>query len=285
MLFAVAVILFAGLDATAKYLSMVWPVAFLAWGRYLAHLLLMTIFLGPTWRARLLLSRRPVTHIVRGSMLVAVTVLMMAAFKRMPLAEATSIVFASPLLVVLGARPILKEQIGALQWIAVLMGFIGVLMITRPGNNLDPIGTACALTAAIAYAIYQLMTRMMSATEHPVTMLYYTALTGTVILSFALPTLDLPRSPHWSEVLAITALGCLGGGGHFLLTRAFREAPASLLAPLVYTQLPWATLAGWLVFGNLPGLLATGGMAVICAAGLLIAFEGNRTARIEKRTV
>ena len=280
---AAAVVLFACLDATAKHLSRIWPVAFLAWGRYTAHLLLMTIFLGPSWRGRLLRTKRPWAQIIRGSMLVAVTVLMMAAFKRMPLAEATSIIFAAPLLVVLAARPVLKEKIGPLRWVAVVMGFVGVLMLTRPGNDLDPVGMGCALAAAVAYAIYQLMTRMMSNTEHPVTMLYYTALTGTLSLSCTLPTLVTPRTPNTIEVLAILALGILGGGGHFLLTRAFRDAPASLLAPLVYTQLPWAALLGWLVFDNLPGPLAATGMLVICAAGVLIAVDGTRAARAIKQ--
>ncbi len=272
-LLSLAVILFACLDATSKHLAQLWPVAFLAWGRYAAHLALMTIFLGPRWRGRLLRTQRPWAQIIRGLMLVALTVLMMAAFKRIPLAEATAISFVAPMLVVLAAQPVLKEKIGVLRWIAVLTGFIGVLMLTRPGNHLDPVGMGCALAAAVANAIYQLMTRMMSKTEHPVTMLYYAALTGTLGLSFALPTLVIPHTPNLVEILMILALGILGGGGHFLLARAFREAPASQLAPLIYTQLPWAALLGWLVFGNLPGPLAAAGMAVICAAGLLIAFE------------
>ncbi|WP_374604292.1 DMT family transporter [Niveibacterium sp.] len=277
VLFCVAVVLFACLDATAKHLSQHWPVAMLAWGRYVVHFVLMTAFLAPTWRGRLLATERPVLQSVRGLSLVAVTVLAMAAFKRMPLAEATAVLFASPLLVALLARPILGEHIGKLRWTAVLLGFTGVVMLTRPGSGLDPVGVACALAAAVAYAGYQLMTRTLSHVSHPVTMLYYTALAGTVSLSLAQPLIGPLSWPGWLDGAMIVALGLFGGTGHYLLTRAFREAPASLLSPLIYTQLIWAALLGWLVFGNTPSAATIAGMLVIGASGLLIAYDSTRS--------
>jgi len=277
VLFCVAVVLFACLDATAKHLSQRWPVGMLAWGRYVVHFVLMTAFLAPTWRGRLLATTRPVLQSIRGFSLVLVTVLAMAAFKRVPLAEATALLFASPLLVALLARPILGEQIGRLRWTAVLLGFAGVVMLTRPGSGLDPIGVACALAAAVAYAGYQLMTRTLSHSSHPVTMLYYTALAGTLSLSLAQPLIGPLRWPGWLDGSLIAALGLLGGTGHYLLTRAFREAPASLLSPLIYTQLIWAALLGWLVFGNTPSAATIAGMIVIGASGLIIAYDSTRS--------
>lgn len=277
-LFTAAVVFFACLDATAKHLSRDWPIGVLAWGRYLGHWLLMTVFLAPTWGRRLIRTRRPVAVSARGALLVLITLLMMAAFKRMPLAEATSIMFASPLLVALAAGPFLGERIGALRWAAILVGFAGVLLLTRPGNGLDTIGVLCTLIAAVANTAYQLMTRKLIATEHPVTMLYITALIGAVGLTLALPLLGPLHTPTWLETLQFLSLGFFGGCGHYLFTRAFREAPASLLSPLMYTQLIWAGLFGWQFFDNIPGGAALAGMGVICVAGIMIALDGRREA-------
>lgn len=275
-LFCIAVVLFACLDAIAKHLSQRWPVAMLAWGRYTVHFVLMTAFLAPSWGRRLLRTERPLLQCVRGVSLVVVTVLAMAAFKRMPLAEATTLLFASPLLVAILARPVLGEQIGRIRWTAILLGFGGVLLLTRPGNGLDPLGLACAMGAAIAYAAYQLMTRLMSRTEHPATMLYYTACAGTLLLSGAQSMMGTLQWPGYTDAALIAALGVLGGSGHYLLTRAFREAPASMLSPLIYTQLVWAAILGWLVFGDTPNATSVAGMLVIGASGLLIAWESTR---------
>ncbi|MCX9157198.1 DMT family transporter [Niveibacterium sp. 24ML] len=276
LLFCLAVALFACLDATAKHLSQKWPVGMLAWGRYSVHFVLMTAFLAPIWRGRLLRTKRPLMQCARGVSLVVVTVLAMAAFQRMPLAEATALMFASPLLVAILARPILHEQIGRLRWFAILLGFSGVLMLTRPGSGLDLLGIACALGAAVAYAAYQLMTRVMSSSEHPVTMLYYTACAGTLILSGTQPLLGTLQWPGYMDAALIAMLGLLGGTGHYLLTRAFREAPASMLSPLIYLQLVWAAMLGWLVFGDTPTTATIAGMLVIGASGLLIAWESTR---------
>jgi len=276
LLFLCAVVLFACLDASAKYLSARWSIALLAWIRYTVHFSLMSVLLLPQRGRGLLRTARPVAQILRGLCLVSVTVLMMTAFQRMPLAEATSIMFASPLLVVLASRPLLREKIGALRWLAVLIGFGGVLLITRPGGGLDPWGVAAALAASVVYAAYQLMTRHLAA-ENPSTLLYYTALTGVFCLSFGLPADAFALSASAREYVLMLALGVLGGGGHYLLTRAFREAPASLLSPLMYTQLIWAGLLGWLVFNDRPSPSAALGMLVVAASGVLIALDTRRS--------
>ncbi|WP_341678948.1 DMT family transporter [Niveibacterium sp. SC-1] len=280
LLFLCAVVLFACQDACAKYLTAHWPIALLAWVRYTVHFSLMSALLLPHRGRDLLRTRRPVAQVLRGLCLVSVTVLMMTAFQRLPLAEATTIMFASPLLVVLASRPLLQERIGALRWAAVLVGFAGVLLITRPGGGLDPWGVAAALAASVVYAVYQLMTRQLSSTETPATLLYYTALTGVFCLSFGLPANAFGRAAAPYEYGLMLALGVLGGGSHYLLTRAFREAPASLLSPLSYTQLIWAGLLGWIIFGDRPGAGAGLGMLVVAASGVLIALDSRRaTAR------
>lgn len=276
-----SLVLFVMLDTTTKHLSTRFPVPLLVWARYTVHLLLMLVILGPALRSRLFATRRPGLHLVRGLLLLATSLCGVAAFQRMPLAEATSIIFASPVIVVLLARPMLGERIGPLRWAAVLLGFGGVLLVARPGGGLASQGIALALAAAVVYALYQLLTRKMSRTESPVTLLFHTALVGCALSSAALPWIAHGPPPTPADYLAMTAMGALAATGHFLLTRAFREAPASLLSPLLYVQLLWATLFGWLVFGQLPDPVALGGMVVIGLAGVLIALDSRRTARTE----
>jgi drug/metabolite transporter (DMT)-like permease len=271
-----AVTLFVLLDATASQLGKTYPVPMLVWARYTVHCLLMVVFLAPSMRLRLVSTSRPRRQIVRALCLLATTFLGMAAFIRMPLAETTAIIFLSPLLVTVLAGPLLGERIGALRWAASIGGFIGVLLIARPGSGLSPEGVAFALGAALMYAIYQIQTRQLSATENPVTMLFYTALTGTLAMTALLPWIWGGPLPGLVDGLLIVALGLFGGIGHFLLIRAFREAPASVLSPILYAQLVIATFVGALLFGHIPDLPALTGILIIAGAGAIIALDSRR---------
>jgi drug/metabolite transporter (DMT)-like permease len=214
-------------------------------------------------------------------MLVGCTGFGIAALARMPLAETTATVFITPLVVALLAGPFLGEKITPLRWVAVVAGFIGVLLIARPGGAVSPDGLFFALLAAACYSIYQIMTRHLSPSENTLTLLYYTALVGTVVMSLALPLFWGGPLPNERDVLLIVSLGICGGSGHFLLISAFRHAPASTLSPLLYIQLIWATLLGWLVFDDWPDALALLGMLVIAGSGLLIAL-GERRPRLRQ---
>lgn len=271
-----AVTLFVLLDATASHLGKTYPVPMLVWARYTVHCLLMVVFLGPSMRSRLVITSRPRRQIVRALCLLATTFLGMAAFIRMPLAETTAIIFLSPLIVTLLAGPVLGEQIGALRWTAAIGGFLGVLLIARPGSGLSADGIMFAFGAAVAYAAYQIQTRQLASTETPVTMLFYTAMVGTVAMSLALPWIWNGPLPDLVDGLMIVCLGAFGGVGHYLLICAFREAPASVLSPILYAQLVIATLLGALLFGHVPALPALVGILVIAGAGAVIALDSRR---------
>ncbi len=279
MLLLAALLLFVLLDATAKRLAASYPVPMLVWARYTVHFVLMVVFLAPSMRLKLVATRRPGRQIVRAACLLAVTFLNIAALQRMPLAETTAIVFAAPLLVTLMAGPVLGERIGAVRWVAVVTGFAGVLLIARPGSGLVAEGVALALGAAVSYAVYQILTRQLSPTESPVNMLFYTALVGTAVMTLLLPWYWAGPMPDAGDALLIASLGVYGGTGHFLLIRAFRDAPASLLSPILYVQLIWATLVGWFGFGHFPDGLALVGILTIGCAGLMIAIESRRAYR------
>jgi drug/metabolite transporter (DMT)-like permease len=276
LLFLAALLLFAALDATAKHLSAYLAVPLLVWARYLVHLVIMLMVVAPSMGRRLVVTGRPWLMSLRGLTLVAVTLLGQLALKTLPLAETTALIFVAPLLVALLAAPLLGEKVRLRTWLATIAGFVGVLLIARPGGSLFGPGVAYALGAALSYAAYQILTRKLAATEHPMRLLFYTALLGTLAMLPALPVYWDGIWPTPTQSLLIVSLGLYGGIGHFLLIRAFHATSASLLAPLIYTQLVWATLLGWLVFDHFPDFLTVVGMMVIGASGLSLAIRGPR---------
>jgi drug/metabolite transporter (DMT)-like permease len=285
-LMLVAVFCFATLDAISKHLAQIFAVPLLAWARYAVHLVIMLAVLGPSMRGGLLRTTRPLAQVVRSLMLVGTTVFFMAAFRIMPLAETTALSFVAPLLVAFAAGPLLQEKIGAARWAAILSGFAGVLLIAHIGAGSSEIpvaGLGFALAGAVCYAVYQLQTRQLSPSENTLTMLFYTALCGTLALTLPLPWVWGGPRPDTGEVVMIAALGVLGGTGHLLLTRAFRYAPASLLSPFSYAQLLWATLLGWLAFDQVPDTRSLIGIACIFAGGLGLVLGERRRSRAADR--
>jgi drug/metabolite transporter (DMT)-like permease len=273
LLFLAAVFLFAALDATAKYLNAFFAVPLLVWARYLVHFVIMLVFMAPGMGREIIVTRRPWLMSFRALMLVGVTLLAQLALKTLPLAETTALVFITPLLVALLAGPLLGEQVRRRTWLATIAGFAGVLLIARPGGAMVGPGILYALGGALCYAIYQILTRKLAATEHPNRLLFFTALVGTVSMSLTLPAYWDGQIPTLPQGLLIISLGLYGGIGHFMFIRAFREAPASTLSPLLYVQLIWATLLGWLVFNQLPDFLAIIGMLIIGVSGLSLAIR------------
>ena len=151
-----------------------------------------------------------------------------------------------------------------------------MLLIVRPGSGLDLVGVAFAFLAACSNAVYQLLSRMLAASERTVALLFYTALTGSVLFSLAAPWFTDGTLPSTGDAVLMASLGVYGGLGHFLFTQAFRDAPASVLAPLGYFQLVWAGLLGWLVFGHVPEALSLLGMATVAGAGAMVAVHSRR---------
>jgi drug/metabolite transporter (DMT)-like permease len=268
-----ATLCFAALDATSKHLSKTYPIPMMVWGRYTFHCLMMLIFLAPSMRLQLIATARPIAQVTRALLLVGTTGFAMAGFSLMPLAESTAILFITPLVVVILSHWLLKESITGGHWMAVVAGFCGALLIARPGGALSLQGIFWMSLAAACYAFYQVQTRQLSPTENTVTMLFYTALVGTVSMTLAAPLYWGGPIPDWIDAALIASLGIYGGTGHLMLTRAFRYAAASFLSPFLYAQLIWAILLGSVFYDHLPDLLSIAGMAVIAASSLSIALS------------
>ncbi len=271
-----AVFCFAIMDTIAKYLGAFYPVLALVWARYTVHMLIMLAWLGPSMKLNLVRTSRPRLQILRGLFLVGSTCFFFQALRQMPMAEASAIGFMTPLLVTLLAVPILKEKISRRRWIAVIVGFIGVMIIIRPGGKVFSPAALLPLGTALCFSLYQIITRKLHA-ENPRTSLFYSALVGSLALTAVLLVgywivpFEVATPTLWHSVL-IVALGAIGGLGHLVLIRALRKAPASVLAPFYYTQLVWIILFGFLAFGDFPDGWTLLGIIVIVGSGLYVAY-------------
>lgn len=279
LLAATGLLLFACMDSTTKYLTAHYNVPTVVAMRYIVHCALMLVILAPRHSSSLMKTKRTGLTVLRAIVLTLASLFIGLALQRMPLAETTAINFLAPTLIALFASSLLGEHIGGLGWVAVLTGFIGVLLIARPGGGLDTWGIVFALGAAAANAAYQVLSRLLASTETAITLLFYTALVGTIVFGLALPWFWEGKVPSTTEVILFFSMGAFGGLGHYLFTLAYRHAPASVLAPMTYLQLLWAGLLGWIVFDTVPDALGFLGMVIIAASGLLIAIKSGLSKR------
>ena len=213
--------------------------------------------------------------LLRALCLAAASLTMGIALRHMPVGETVAIIYLAPFLVVLLSGPLLGEKVALAGWIGAAAGFVGVLLIVRPGSGLDPVGVGFALVNAGFAAGYHLLSRVLARTETTIALLFHTALIGTVIFGAMLLWTGLGPLPAGTDVLILLVLGGLATLGHFLFTAAYREAPASLLAPVNYMHLVWAALLGWLVFGHFPDGLTLVGMAIVAGAGVAVALRAH----------
>jgi drug/metabolite transporter (DMT)-like permease len=270
-----AVSTFSCLDAASKYLAALYAVPIVVWARYLFQMLLMVLALGPRMRMGLLRTANLRLQIMRALVLTASSLLFLTALSRMPLAEAASIAFMAPMFIAVLSGPVLHERVERRTWLALGAGFLGVLLIVRPGTALFSWVGLLPLGSAFMMAVYQMMTRRLAGRDAALTTLFYPALVGSLVVPIVFPmALTLPERPAHAAMFC--ALGVLGGIGHFLLIRAHDYAPPSVLGPFMYGQLLTALALGWLVFGQLPDGVAMLGMLIIALSGLLLALSHRR---------
>ncbi|MGF6995065.1 DMT family transporter [Paraburkholderia sp. GAS32] len=260
------------MDATAKKLSLTISVPLLVWARYTVHLALMVIFFAPSRGRSMLATKSLPTQLCRGLLLLATSIFGLVALHMLPMAETAGLAFMSPLIATILAGPWLGERVGRLGWCAILAGALGAALISRPSSHLPLPGVLLVLASAASFSFYQILTRKLSQTEDSVTMLFYTALIGTVCLSVALPWIRQEVTPTWTQDIAILSLGVYAGVGHFCVIHAFRYARVSTLTPFMYVQLVWAALLGWIIFGHFPDGLSIVGILIIVVGGLLLSF-------------
>lgn len=284
---------FSIFNAIVKHLTQELPVLEVAWGRYVFHLLFALVYAavaakfatspGPSpiswlrrWR-NALRSRRPGLQFLRSLLMLATTLLFFFALFYIDLATATAIAFVEPMVITILSFLILKELVGVRRWTAVVIGFIGVLVVIRPGFGMAHPAMLVPVLSASTGACYNVLTRVVARYDGNATSLFYSALVGCLGLTCALPFIW--QAPSWDQWLLLAALGISGGFAHTLVIRAFSFASASIIAPFIYLQLLWAMAIGFLWFGNLPVLTTWIGAGIIIATGIYTAHRERIRAR------
>jgi drug/metabolite transporter (DMT)-like permease len=262
-----AVFMFSAMDTLAKYMLQSYPMSALMWARYMVHIVVMLALFGPRMGTKLFRTAHPWWQILRGVLLVGSTTFFYFALRYLPLAEAAAITFIGPVLTALLSGPMLGDRVARRQWIAVTLGFVGVLIIMRPGGGVLSLPAVFPLATAILFSVYQIVTRKLAGREHPYTSLFYTALVGGAITSLTVPLHWI--TPTLTQAAFVVCIGLLGGVGHLLLIRAMEHTSPATLAPFVYSQLIWSTLLAYLAFGDFPEPITLLGMFVVLASGLL----------------
>jgi drug/metabolite transporter (DMT)-like permease len=265
-----ALFVLGGTDAVVKWSAGSIPVAQIAFIRFAVTLaIVLVIILRSPNGFGVLRTRRPIEHLVRGFCSAIELLAFYLAISKIPLPTAMSIVSAAPIFGTLLGVIVLRERLKLDGWVAVMAGFIGVLLVVQPEEGVGSIeGTIAVLTSVVLWSTAQLLARRLSTTESNDTILFYYALVGTLLTAAALPFVWV--HPTWLEWAALAAVGVLGCLGQYLLVLAFRFAPLSLIAPFEYSALIWASLYGWIFWGDVLGVLALTGVAIIVAACLYI---------------
>lgn len=267
-----ALLCFSGLDASAKWLNRFQDPLLSVWARYAFSVVLVSVFLNPWTTPGLLRTRRPWLQAGRSVLLVLSTALNFFALQHLQLTESTAILFSTPLLVALIAGPMLGEWAGPRRLAAIAVGFLGVLVIARPGlGGMHP-AALLSVAGAVCYALYGVSTRLLAAYDSSATTMFYSGLAGVALMTPVLPFVwTTPASPlGWSLMVAVGAFGALG---HWLLILAHARAPAGVLAPFIYTQILWMIVLGYLLFGDVPDRWTLVGSAIVVGSGLYLLYR------------
>jgi len=257
---------FATLDTATKVSTAAVPVIMGVWFRYMFQAASMAAVLLPRHGLSVLRTAHPKYHLLRGALLMGSSVFAFLSLRYMPMAEFTAIVLVVPLVVTLLAATTLKENVSPLRWGLTAGGFVGTMIVLRPGGDAFSWASLLPLGLVFTNAWFQVLTSKLAQTENPLTMNFYSGWVGAIIATLALPFAwtALP-SWHWWALLCL--MGFMGTVGHFLLILAFQRAPASTLTPYLYAQIGFAMLGGWLVFSRVPDVISLVGIGLIAVCG------------------
>jgi drug/metabolite transporter (DMT)-like permease len=270
-LFLSAILIFACLDTLSKYMTRDFNVVQIAWGRYVFSSAFLLVLVPRYGAIRPLRSARPWFQIMRAALLAIVSLMFFTAVSYLPLVNVTAIGFMAPLFLTGLGHFVLGERVGIRRWLAILAGFVGVLVIIRPGVGIVHWAALLAIVMAASNALYQLATRMLAGVDSPQTTIFFTNLIGSIGFSVLIPFFWTPPGVYgW---IGLALLGFMGGLGHYLLIQAFGYATVSLLAPFAYTAIIWVTISGYLVFDQLPDLWTIVGALIVVASGSYVFYR------------
>jgi drug/metabolite transporter (DMT)-like permease len=262
------VFLFGIMEVMVKILAENYEIIQIVWARFLFHFLIFIALFSRSGLRGIGKTGRPGLHVARSFLLLSATTFFFIALSHLPLADATSIGFVSPLLVTAFAIPFLGEKVGPRRWAAILVGLVGVLIIIRPGLGVMHWAASLPLGTAFCFACYQILTRIAARTEDARTTQMWSPALGALVMSAMVPFFwTTPDLMAWIFMILI---GLAGGLGHYLLIKGYEIAPASTLSPFVYTQLLWMVAFGYVLFGDFPDGFTLAGSCIVIGSGLYI---------------
>jgi S-adenosylmethionine uptake transporter len=245
----------------------------------LSGVLILFAMMGPS----ILKTQHLNLQLLRGCLAVASATLFIFAIAYVPLADAVAVTFVAPFIVTIFGVLLLKEKVGARRLTAVTIGFIGTLVVIRPGSGVVHPAVLLVLLAATAFALRQILSRRLAASDRTSTTVAYTALASVALLTIPLPLFwSMPETG--SQVLLLAGMAVCAALGELLVIRSLETAEASVIAPVHYTLIIWATMYGWLVFGQLPDHWTMLGAAIIVANGLYIMNRERQLVRAARRS-
>ena len=245
----------------------------LVWGYFVGiNLTLWVFFLFKGAKfSNLRRTERPLLQIIRPAFLVCSISSLFIGLTYLPIAEATVIGFVAPLFITALSVPILKESVDIHRWSAVAIGLVGVIIIIRPGGDLWHLASVMPLLGALFFALFQIITRLLAATERTHTTLFYTGLGGLAWSSLIVPFVWV--TPSITHIFVFLSTGAMGAMAHLCMISAFDRAEASLLAPYNYTKLIWVSVLGYLIFNDVPSLDMWIGAIIIVSAGFYVLYR------------
>ncbi len=278
LIMVAAMVVLPYVDTTAKLLGDTTHVLQIAWGRYICQTIVALPLALWLYGARGLWPKRPGTQALRAFLLPASNITYFAALPFLPLAETLAIFFVFPFFVTAAAPFALGEKVGIWRWSAVVIGFLGVLFIVRPGFQIISPGVVWAIASAMCFACYALATRRLAGSDPAILTQTITCILASLVLSAAMPFVWV--QPTMEDWLLMFALGASGGIGHLLVTMAYEHVDASVIAPLSYLEMVSTVILGYLVFNEFPVMSTWIGIGLICGSGMVIAWR--ETARRQR---
>ncbi|SDH59655.1 DMT family transporter [Pseudomonas abietaniphila] len=271
-LMASVALAFASHDTVSKVLILALPVIFVAWARYLIHTVLVTSVIlrnrAKSGDKNVFHTQRPWLHLLRAVVLLADSLTFLFGLTHVPLAESTALVFLAPAFVTLLSPLLFGIKADRLQWLSVIVGFVGVLVVINPTGDGFSLWMLFPLATAFFFALYQLLTQLASESDSPWMCSFYVGVFSTALLSLVVPFYWV--SPSALQWVLLLILGGMGLSAHFLISKAYQYASSSLLAPLGYLQIVFATGYGMVFFDSYPVMSSVFGMVLICLSGLLV---------------
>jgi len=273
LIFVAALVFGSVHNGLSKSLTDDLPVPLIIWWRYVGLFAIVVPWALSRYGRSAVVPARPWLHVLRGGLTIVASLSFLGAVSGMPLADTMAIVFVYPFVITALAPLLLREHVRLSMWVAVLTGFLGVLIVMRPGFAEVDVHALLALLTGTTFALVLLITRMLSVAAPPTVTATWTAAIGILVLSFALPWIWV--TPSLEQLAVLAALSILAAISQLMTMQAFSKAGAAVLAPFGYSEIVTATAVGFVMFADLPDAVTWLGILLIVASGVYIAIAGR----------